>query len=261
MNKSLMNKAIWVMALIFSALIVNSVYTLMIEPQAALDLQQAAETGQPAPRTWSVLLKDTEQQVCIVLFIWAMAGMGSKALRTRAQSKLLGIEYIPREENEIITPEKAATYYRFLKSLEDPAERDAILPQMLITSLSHFNGTRDIGSATSVAHQVSDLKADHMEAELSLVRYAAWAIPSVGFIGTVRGIGAAMSQAGEALNGNITGVTESLGVAFNSTLVALFLSVILMLAMHGLQMYQDGLIQKCNEYCQRHLLSHLGLQT
>ena len=54
------------------------------------------------------------------------------------------------------------------------------------------------------------------------------AIPSIGFIGTVRGIGEALSQAHVAVEGDIAGMTASLGVAFNSTFVALVVSIFLM---------------------------------
>lgn len=258
MSKSPIRYALMLLGLALSWLVIDSVFTLVVRPQAQLEMQMAAELGLPAPRTWAIMFKDFEQEICVVLFVWAMAAIGFSATKTNAQFKLLNKNYVPRDDEGVITPEQAQVYYLNLQKLEQSAERESVLPQMLMTSLNHFNGTRDIGSATSVAHQVSDLKADQMEAELSLVRYVAWAIPSFGFVGTVRGIGAAMTKAGEALEGDITGVTEALGVAFNSTLIALALSIVLMLFMHMLQMRQDTLIQRCHEYCNKYLLSHLS---
>jgi biopolymer transport protein ExbB/TolQ len=84
-----------------------------------------------------------------------------------------------------------------------------------------------------------------------------WAIPSIGFIGTVRGIGQALAQADEALAGNIAGMTDSLGVAFNSTLVALFISIFLMALLHQLQRLQDGLVVDTQAHCEEHLLVRL----
>ena len=68
-----------------------------------------------------------------------------------------------------------------------------------------------------------------------MVRYIIWAIPSIGFIGTVRGIGEALSQAHIAVQGDIASMTASLGVAFNSTFVALAVSIFLMFFLHQLQ--------------------------
>jgi biopolymer transport protein ExbB/TolQ len=63
---------------------------------------------------------------------------------------------------------------------------------------------------------VSEGEADRLDSELSLLRYIAWAIPAIGFIGTVRGIGNALAQAHRAMQGDLSGVTQSLGTAFNS---------------------------------------------
>jgi biopolymer transport protein ExbB/TolQ len=90
-----------------------------------------------------------------------------------------------------------------------------------------------------------------------MVRYIAWAIPSIGFIGTVRGIGDALGQAYRAVEGDITGVTESLGVAFNSTFVALVLSIVLMFLLHQLQLVQERLALETQSYADDHLIRHL----
>ena len=96
------------------------------------------------------------------------------------------------------------------------------------------------------------------EAENSMIRYLIWAIPSIGFLGTVRGIGEALSRAEEALAGDITGMTASLGIAFNSTLVALLISVGLMFLLHQLQRLQDGLVVDTQEYCEVFLLNRIS---
>ena len=90
-----------------------------------------------------------------------------------------------------------------------------------------------------------------------MVRYIAWAIPSIGFIGTVRGIGDALAQAYKAVEGDISGVTVSLGVAFNSTFVALVLSIIIMFCLHQLQQSQEKLVLDCQRYADKRLLRHL----
>jgi biopolymer transport protein ExbB/TolQ len=67
-----------------------------------------------------------------------------------------------------------------------------------------------------------------LDSEQSMIRYIAWAIPALGFIGTVRGIGLALNEAHRAVEGDIAGVTENLGTAFNSTLIALLISIVVM---------------------------------
>ena len=96
-----------------------------------------------------------------------------------------------------------------------------------------------------------------MESELSMIRYIAWAIPSVGFLGTVRGIGEALGEAHKAIEGNIFGVTKSLGVAFNSTLIALLLSLVLMFLVHHLQRLQERYVLDTEAYCEEQLTGRL----
>jgi len=90
-----------------------------------------------------------------------------------------------------------------------------------------------------------------------MVRYIAWAIPSIGFIGTVRGIGQALGQAHKAVEGDIFGVTQSLGVAFNSTLIALLISIVLMFLLYQLQLLQERYVLDTEAYCEENLTRHL----
>ena len=73
----------------------------------------------------------------------------------------------------------------------------------------------------------------------------------------MRGIGAALGQAHKAVEGDISGVTQNLGTAFNSTFVALVLSIILMFLLHQLQHMQEGLVLDTQEYVDEHLIEKL----
>ena len=70
-------------------------------------------------------------------------------------------------------------------------------------------------------------------------------------------IGQALGQAHEAVEGNIIGVTNSLGVAFNSTFIALVISIFIMFFTHQLQLLQERLVQNTQDYCDSNLLNHL----
>ena len=92
-------------------------------------------------------------------------------------------------------------------------------------------------------------------AHATMLRYLIWAIPSLGFVGTVRGIGQALSNADKALAGDISGMSQSLGVAFNSTFVALLISLVLMLVLHLLQKLEDNLLINIQSYSEKFLLN------
>jgi biopolymer transport protein ExbB/TolQ len=90
-----------------------------------------------------------------------------------------------------------------------------------------------------------------------MIRYIAWAIPSVGFIGTVRGIGEALGQAHRAVDGDIAGVTQSLGTAFNSTFVALLISIVIMFLLHQLQSLQERLVYEYSSKVDEDLINRM----
>jgi len=73
----------------------------------------------------------------------------------------------------------------------------------------------------------------------------------------VRGIGIALRMAHRAVEGDVTAVTQYLGSAFNSTLVALTTCITLMFLVHQLQLIQERLVFDAEGYCDENLLSHL----
>ncbi len=81
-----------------------------------------------------------------------------------------------------------------------------------------------------------------------MVRYVAWAIPAIGFVGTVRGIGESLQQAHKAVEGDVSGVVAGLGISFNSTLVALALSITVMFLLHQVQLRQERTVLDTEEY-------------
>lgn len=250
-----------VFALLLSIIVVHSVYVTVIRPQADNILQEqlAREAaGEPyvADRSLVVIVKDFEQEVCFILMFWAMAVMGYKARRSLRERRQLGQSLLQVEEGTRILPEDARQLARPLQALPEQ-EQEYLLPRALMAGLQRFNSTRSIQDASHAVSEVCDTESDRLDSELSMVRYIAWAIPSIGFIGTVRGIGEALGQAHRAVEGDIAGVTASLGVAFNSTLIALVISIVVMFLMHQLQLLQEKLVLDCHSHCDRNLLRHL----
>ena len=59
------------------------------------------------------------------------------------------------------------------------------------------------------------------------------------------------------MQGDISGVTASLGLAFNSTFVALVLSIVLMFLLYQLQLFQERLVLDTQTACDRRLVQNL----
>ena len=242
-------------------IVIHAIYVGAIRPAANAQLQQAAAqqaAGEDvgAQRSLVVVIRDLEQEACFILLVWALAIMAYKARLNMREGELLERSLLNIPEGTSVLPQDAREYSRSLEALP-AAEQDLLLPRTLLAALQRFATTGSVQGVSDTVREQCDIEADRLDSEMSMVRYIAWAIPSIGFIGTVRGIGDALGQAYKAVEGDISGVTASLGVAFNSTFVALVLSIIIMFCLHQLQQSQERLVLNCQRYADRRLLRFL----
>ncbi len=254
-----------IVALILSFVVVHTIYVGLVRPnaEAVLAAEQQAIAEQEASgeivsieRSAWVVLKDYEQESCFILMLWVMAIMGLKAQGVGAQRRMLSQPLISIEEGRRVLPEDARKLARPLEALPEP-ERRFLLPRALRGALNRYGSTGSVADVSNVVRDLCDTEADRLDSELSMVRYITWAIPSIGFIGTVRGIGTALGNAHEAVAGNIAAVTASLGVAFNSTFVALLISIVIMFLMHQITLMQERMVLEAQDYCDHNLIRHL----
>lgn len=251
------------LGLVFAVLLVESLFSTIVRPRAAeLDITgrliaaQAADKPAKTERSLIIIIKDPEQEVEIILWVWATIILTYKLVQVGRERALLKHDFIGIRQGERIIPEDALDRYKELKSSVEASRRwrDRVLPDILLAALHRFHATHSVQDAASAIKERAELMADTLDSDLSLLRYVAWAIPAIGFIGTVRGIGDALSHADEAIKGDLTGVTSSLGLAFNSTLVALLISMVLMFMLHMLQSRQEALILELQNYSRGKLL-------
>jgi|TARA_B110000483_G_scaffold114954_1_gene139523 biopolymer transport protein ExbB/TolQ len=249
-----------IIALLLSFVVVHSLYVAIVRPNADEALiYEAQMLEQDTPieeRSVWVIIKDYEQETCFVLMFWALAIMGLKGARIAAERKLFEEPLVPIAEGTKILSEDARQLSRPLEALPEP-ERDYLLPRILSTALQRLGSGSNIQEISASIRDECDIESQRLDTELAMIRYIAWAIPSIGFIGTVRGIGAALGNAHEAIAGNIVGVTASLGVAFNSTFIALLISIFIMFLSHQLTLQQERLVLTTQRYCDKNLLRHI----
>jgi biopolymer transport protein ExbB/TolQ len=249
------------LSLIIALIVVHAIYVAIVRPRADFILAEQVAMMQADPdyvqeRSVWVIIRDFEQEACFVLMFWAIAIMAFKGVQAARERRLLQKELVPVAEGTKILPEDAREYARSIESLPE-SEQGYLLPRALLAALHRFTATRSIQDVSSTSQELCDSESERLESELSMVRYIAWAIPSIGFLGTVRGIGEALGQAHKAVEGDIAGVTQSLGVAFNSTFIALLISIGLMFLLHQLQLHQERLVLDSRTYLDRHLIRHL----
>jgi biopolymer transport protein ExbB/TolQ len=248
-------------SLVIAVIIVHAIYVSVVRPNASAILEQQAEQINTDPnyvpeRSAYVVIRDFEQEACFILMLWAMSLMGYKALLTTRERRILQMDLIRLSEGTSILPEDTREYSRPVQALPTD-EQSYLLPRALLTALHRFRSTRNIQDVSNSIRATCESESERLDSELSMIRYIAWAIPSIGFLGTVRGIGQALGQAHKAVEGDIAGVTQSLGVAFNSTFVALLISIVVMFLLHQLQLAQERLVLDTEDYCDNRLVRNL----
>ncbi|NBW97760.1 MAG: hypothetical protein EBR28_13795, partial [Planctomycetia bacterium] len=106
------------------------------------------------------------------------------------------------------------------------------------------------GSADSLEDHLkylSDLDAARAAQSYGLVRFVIWAVPIMGFLGTVIGITEAIAQLSPTQLENISGVVAGLGVAFDTTATALALSMVLMFLQFVIDRREQALLGAVDE--------------
>ena len=180
-----------VFALLIAVIVVHALYVGVIRPSANAQIekqmaQQAAGEEVITTRSFTVVIRDFEQESCFILLIWALAIMGYKGRRMLRERKVLEVRLLDIPEGTSVLPEDAREYSRALEALPEQ-EQDYLLPRTLLSALQRFATTGSIQAVSDTIKESCEIESDRLDSEMSMVRYIAWAIPSIGFIGTLCG--------------------------------------------------------------------------
>ncbi|MCB1102765.1 MAG: MotA/TolQ/ExbB proton channel family protein [Kiritimatiellae bacterium] len=125
--------------------------------------------------------------------------------------------------------------------------------------------TKDVGRVSTWASAESNRDQLSSDSSYSLCRVLIWAIPILGFIGTVLGLATAVAGFGvmgesadiSAIKDAISQVTVGLGMAFDTTLLALILVVFLMFPLSFIQRNEENLFVELENYLDDMFLARL----
>jgi biopolymer transport protein ExbB/TolQ len=199
------------------------------------------------------------------LAFWAVAFMIPKAFALPRQRWWL--DELARELNQ---PDKIspATAGQMARSLfqEDKSKGRGFLARRIRSALNGYCVRGDRKEVADLLDSLSDGDANGVESSFTMLRVMIWAIPIVGFIGTVMGLGGAVGGfAGSldsasdlnALKNSLNGVTSGLSVAFDATLAALSISLLIMFPASWLEKAELDLLAMVDDFCTRHFLLRL----
>lgn len=190
-----------------------------------------------------------------------------KGKKIKFQKRALELSAVPAEPEFILTESTAATVLARIHSLVDHP-RHFILLNRLDRALSNFKNIGQVGDVSAILRAQAENDEDQVASSYTVVNGLVWAIPVLGFIGTVLGLSLAIGRftatlqaAGDLtlIRASLQGVTGGLATAFESTLVALTFTLILQLVITFQQKREMAFLDECNDYCHSHIVSKLRL--
>ncbi len=204
---------------------------------------------------------------CIALAILIL-----KAVGLRLQRRAFEATLIPADPARL-APDDVPAALEHLDQLRRARAAQRMAPSFLLErarrALEHYAARRDVEETAAFHAGEADADANALGGSLGMVKVLIWAIPILGFIGTVIGIGAAVvgfsksldgaSQL-DAIKGSLGDVTTGLAVAFDTTLVSLVASIVVMLPMSLVQKADEQLLSDVDDRCNADVLRRLAVQ-
>ena len=211
------------------------------------------------PERLGRLLLGPEQIACYCCFAWAGFILLSRFAEVRRQRHAFRLSLLPTEEGVRILPEDARPLQRRVEQISSRGG-PYILANMIRIALGKYAVSRSSQDVSDAVRTQAEVDLGRLVTSMATVHYLAWAIPALGFLGTVRGLSGGLSMAGhvgEEVKSFIDQATRHLTVAFDCTLIALVLSLALMFLVHSVQRDEEALVIDCQQYCLEHLVNRL----
>ncbi len=203
----------------------------------------------------------------LVLFLgWAAGILILKCRRLSVERKALLVDVLPLHISETITVGNVDEFLSYQATLPKKLAGSYML-RRIRRGLEHFKARESNPEVASMMNMQSEIDAGKISGSYTLVKVFLWAIPIMGFIGTVLGISTAIAGLAGGMTGTaemsalmdqLTDVTVGLGVAFDTTLVALCMSIVLSFPASGMQKAEEDLLAEVDEYSLEHLLKRLS---
>ena len=211
----------------------------------------------------SAIYPFTIQNLMWVLFFVGLGDLGVRFTRGGRELRQLGLHLLPEDDETMLRAQDLGEIYGNVRPapLDDPNFLQRLIGRIVL----QFQSSRSVDQANVLLNSSLELFQHEIDLKYNMMRYMVWLIPTLGFIGTVIGIALALGEAGNmpdtsdpaALSGWMKSLTGSLALAFNTTLVALLLSAVLVFLMHIAQGREESALNRAGQYCLDNLINRL----
>ena len=200
-------------------------------------------------------------------FFWATSLLVLKGRKLKFQERALGLAAVPQHPEFVLNEASAKAVLERIHQLVDHP-RHFILLNRIDRALSNLRNLGGLGDVSTILKGQAENDENQIASSYTLISGMVWAIPVLGFIGTVQGLSTAIgnftktlasSEDLAAVKANLQHVTGGLATAFETTLVALVAALIIQLYLTSLQKKETDFLDECSDYCHQHVIAKLRL--
>jgi len=209
------------------------------------------------------------QHAVVVLFCWSLVILLFKCSKLRLQRRALDLRVLPDEPGFVISTSTVEQVLRRIHEIADDPRNFMVLNRVEV-ALSNLRNLGAVGDVEEILRSQASQDESQMETSYALIQGFVWAIPVLGFIGTVLGLSMAIGsftavlgtgQDVSAITGALGNVTAGLATAFDTTLVALVAALVIQLLMVMTKKSEEEFLDEAMEYGLRNVVGRLRLES
>ena len=199
----------------------------------------------------------------VFLFVWGFVILAMKWKKAKRQRQAMLLDVVPSSLGAEINAHTVNGFIEHIYKL--PLRlRDSLMVNRIRKALELFEKRNNNGEISSFLNAQSDIDANRSSGSYTLIKVFLWAIPILGFIGTVQGLSIAVSSLSTGsgdpsqLKDSINQLTGGLGVTFDTTLLGLVLSMILSFPLASMQKEEEEVLTLIDAFCNEKLMPKLN---
>lgn len=207
------------------------------------------------------------QYATVFLSSWAVMILLIKSRKIAFQRLALEYAIAPRDADFVLSAANVDTVLdRMYEIVDEP--KHFVVYNRIIVALANLRNLGRVGDVGEILKSQAESDEGASETSYSLVSGFIWAIPVLGFIGTVLGLSDAIGEFSTVLQhsedisqlkNSLQNVTGGLSTAFETTLVALVAALAIQLWLTFLKKSEQEFLDSCSEYCTNQVVNHLRI--
>jgi len=207
------------------------------------------------------------QYVTVFLGVWSMVVLLVKRRKLKVQRRALDYACTPTNAQFVLTSQTADDVIARIHGLADDPPQFIVFNRILIALASLKNLGR-VSDVDDLLRSIADRDESAHQTSFATLSGFLWAIPVLGFIGTVLGLAGAIGKFSGLLEqqsevagivGSLKEVTGGLSTAFETTLLALVVALVVQLWMTSQRKAEEMFLDDCQDYCLRQIVSRIKI--